>query len=1138
MSGSGGLKWEIKDGNTILAEGLIADPGSTIQSNSDINPTIRILSWFDMVFSSTLTFDPTKPYDVVFTPQGSSVWCFSSERNGVDYGFQWPAAFTESEAWHFINGAWIRAYFWVKTEDSGGSNWRVVLYQDGNSLPEEPPVTPTEPTDPGEPTPPVTGVIALGNTAFVGDSLTRGDLNYNPPYGSPVDRIIAGLIAANFTMSLVGTGGTTSSPGNWPVVAAGGWTMQNMSTQFSALTQQKPQTIIVHIGANDAMASTANVGTATSNFLVNLLATQAQASGTKRIIVIGCREISWLSTTQKNILSQIKASAKAFCDAASTTRLFIDLNEAGLAESDLTDAVHWKNDLGVPKGANFINTKVTTWARGSGGSTAPVVATEISQPGQVLVAGDGAQWTITSARAALRNGVVAADNGDIKVLLKVTDGSIYAENASTGNWWKWMGSSWNYHGTTRPGGSTTPPVGPKEPGTPSVVDATGVAPVQIATGLAKPWAVQQVPGLTNSYLVTEKETGHIKLVTNASQTILTGVPTSFYSTAPVGDGRNHDGHGGMLDLILDKDFGTDSNRKIYFTHVVGTLSANWLSLKSADLASNALSISNVAEVLRVRPDSAFQAEASGTSQYGGRVVQGTDGNLFLMTGERDGPHTDPGYETAQMRQAQNLNSMLGKVLRCTPTGSVPSDNPYASASNANQKYVYARGFRNPLGGAIGPDGSLWLNQNHAGSGDNIIRVRPSLNYGWPFTSKGSHYGGADIPDSASGMEEPTWFSAQSMAPSGMLFFKGQSFGPGWVNRCIFGSLADYSGTGGRRVNMLIPNSAGTGFSSTTAARTTLWGGGTTGPRCRDVRQGSDGRILVIVDDGRLMRLDPIFPTAPPPKTTRNVDQVVNDMKLYSELTWLNVATSFPFANKGLTYQGPQSNTAYTNQWWKDNVGSKINRLNFTCRALLSWAVLARGTNHRSSNTRVALRNGELWLLNNSNVWVPVGGVSTTFSGSVYANTGFSQTTPDSEGRRDVNGSSEIALPSDSRNSWHGWWNQGIAGVDPSNIKAIYGTAQQRLVIDNPNGVDDRHLAEAGYQYGADWYPAAGQGWPNVPGGPNSWPPVACARIRKATNQWEDISFMTFSDIGWYDATGRYGITEALLRQIGLPPSRT
>ena len=440
------------------------------------------------------------------------------------------------------------------------------------------------------------------------------------------------------------------------------------------------------------------------------------------------------------------------------------------------------------------------------------------------------QWAAHASETFFNGSTTYANEYEALKTTLIADARSYDSTIPAGGW----------PPTIAPPADTTVP---KDPDPPIVVppNAVGVTAVEITSGLARPWAVAQLPN--GKFLVTERAAGTIKLVDGANKTDLTGVPATFLGTG--------DQHGGMMDLILDSGFAT--NRVLYFTHVQGTQAANAMRVMKATLSVGDSGLQNVQALLTVTPS------VGGTSQYGGRLAEGLDGTLFVAAGDRDGPHSPTGCETAQMRTAQDWTSQNGKILRINKDGSIPADNPFASNPVVAQRAVYAKGFRNMLGAAVAPDGRLWINENGPQGGDEINRILPGLNYGWPNQSYGTHYGGCDIPDTASGVEPPAWYSSQAIAPSGMLFIKGTTYGAAWQGDLVFGSLADYSGSGGRRVNRLKLNAAGTAISGgQTAARTTLWGGGTTGPRCRDVRQGADGKIYVLVDDGRLMRLDPTY----------------------------------------------------------------------------------------------------------------------------------------------------------------------------------------------------------------------------------------------------------------------------------------
>jgi glucose/arabinose dehydrogenase len=131
---------------------------------------------------------------------------------------------------------------------------------------------------------------------------------------------------------------------------------------------------------------------------------------------------------------------------------------------------------------------------------------------------------------------------------------------------------------------------------------------------------------------------------------------------------------------------------------------------------------------------------------GGRLAIGPDGMLYATTGDAQNE-----------ANAQNIESLAGKILRMTPQGEVPSDNPFPGS------YVYTYGHRNPQGLAWNRDGVLFAAE-HGPSGspgghDEINIIEPGRNYGWP-----------DIIGNArkEGMETPLYNTGDdTLAPSGI-----------------------------------------------------------------------------------------------------------------------------------------------------------------------------------------------------------------------------------------------------------------------------------------------------------------------------------------------------------------------------------
>ncbi|MFQ5709375.1 MAG: PQQ-dependent sugar dehydrogenase, partial [bacterium] len=94
---------------------------------------------------------------------------------------------------------------------------------------------------------------------------------------------------------------------------------------------------------------------------------------------------------------------------------------------------------------------------------------------------------------------------------------------------------------------------------------------------------------------------------------------------------------------------------------------------------------------------------------------GLDGKLYVQIG--DGFDADA---------AQRDGDLRGKVLRMNLDGSVPDDNPSANS------YVYAKGFRNPFGGAWrAADGFLYVSDNGPEQDDRLVKVERGGNAGWP-----------------------------------------------------------------------------------------------------------------------------------------------------------------------------------------------------------------------------------------------------------------------------------------------------------------------------------------------------------------------------------------------------------------------
>ena len=352
---------------------------------------------------------------------------------------------------------------------------------------------------------------------------------------------------------------------------------------------------------------------------------------------------------------------------------------------------------------------------------------------------------------------------------------------------------------------------------PSFGSSAGPLEVEtVASGLVNPWALAFLPD--NRMLVTERP-GRMRIVTRDGKLSppLGGVPEVWAT-----------GQGGLLDVITDRSFA--DNRTIYFCYAERSGGGGRTTVARATLADGAApQLANVKVIFRQ------EGPLSSGNHYGCRIVQGSDGNLFVALGEHFSPRNE----------AQNLGNHLGKLIRITPDGTAPNDNPFVGRSDARPE-IWSYGHRNAQGLALNPaTGDLWEIEHGPRGGDEVNIIGRGKNYGWPVIGYGIDYSGAKIHDSTArdGMEQPVKYWVPSIAPSGMTFYTGASF-PSWKGSLFTGALAG---------QMLV--------------RLTLNGNKVTGEerllrnlneRIRDVRQGPDGALWLLTDTqaGRILRVTP------------------------------------------------------------------------------------------------------------------------------------------------------------------------------------------------------------------------------------------------------------------------------------------
>lgn len=362
--------------------------------------------------------------------------------------------------------------------------------------------------------------------------------------------------------------------------------------------------------------------------------------------------------------------------------------------------------------------------------------------------------------------------------------------------------------------------------------ATAVEPVTVVEGLNHPWGVAWLPN--GDVLITERS-GQLRRVKHGQlqEAAIAGVPAVLAS-----------GQGGLLDVAVHPEF--EQKPWVYFSYSAGDQSSNRTQVARAQFDGQALSDWQV--IFRVSRDK------TGTQHFGSRLAWLPDGTLLVSIGDGGNPPVSLDGDVIR-KQAQNLSNALGSVVRIQDDGSLPPDNPFVRAepsanpdgsqSNAIPE-LWSYGHRNIQGLAVDPQtAEVWATEHGARGGDELNRLNPGENYGWPEVSYSKEYTAprfvaplktrADVPD--------PWVEwTPSIAPSGLAVYRGDRY-PGWQGNLFAGALVN------REVRRLVVQDG----QATEVEAIAL------GQRVRDIKQGPDGWLYVLTDDanGRLVRLEPV-----------------------------------------------------------------------------------------------------------------------------------------------------------------------------------------------------------------------------------------------------------------------------------------
>lgn len=283
------------------------------------------------------------------------------------------------------------------------------------------------------------------------------------------------------------------------------------------------------------------------------------------------------------------------------------------------------------------------------------------------------------------------------------------------------------------------------------VAAAEVTARPILTGLDQPVGFTFGPGATLWYV--EKATGEVRVVDLATRT-----DRLFYRVTRV----NAEGERGLLGVALHPDYPAKPFVYVYATRRAdGALRNQVLRIREED---------GIGVSRRV----VFQAPAgTRTNHHGGRILFGPDRMLYVVIGDAADPTT-----------SQDLADERGKLLRMTPDGDVPRDNP-------TDARWFAYGLRNSFGFAFDPrTGRLWETDNGPACNDEVNLIRAGRNYGWgpSATCDGAapENTNRDGPDPVL----PELFLQDTIGITGIAFCEGCGLGRRSEGRAFFGGVND------------------------------------------------------------------------------------------------------------------------------------------------------------------------------------------------------------------------------------------------------------------------------------------------------------------------------------------------------------
>jgi glucose/arabinose dehydrogenase len=313
----------------------------------------------------------------------------------------------------------------------------------------------------------------------------------------------------------------------------------------------------------------------------------------------------------------------------------------------------------------------------------------------------------------------------------------------------------------------------------------------IITGLDIPWELQWGP---DDWLWVTERFGRVSRVNpeTGEQDIILDISGQV----------SQSGESGLLGMVLHPDFESSPYVYMAYTYLSGgniTEKIVRYEYSVGQLVDEMVLLDNI----------------PGNSTHDGcRLIITPDMKLLATTGDAQ-----------NQPAAQNINSLLGKVLRINLDGSIPDDNPWPGNP------VWSYGHRNPQGLFLADNGILYSSEHGPSTDDELNIIEEARNYGWPNV-----HGFCNLPDeitfcNANNVKEPVLAWTPTVAASDIVHYDHPSISE-WQNSILMTTLKN------KRIYALKLDESGTEVTEENQYFTNLWG------RLRDICVGPNGEIYL------------------------------------------------------------------------------------------------------------------------------------------------------------------------------------------------------------------------------------------------------------------------------------------------------